>query len=142
MRRHRKKRRKSQNTDSAPNMHNDKDELLKQTILDFNDEEMRKHKKKHKHEKLTVWEGLILLLLLIENGILEELVKTDEYEESDENEYEESNENEYEEFDENEYEEFGISKHSFNKNIEETKDPDIKEHDKKSHFDFEYFAED
>lgn len=145
MRRHGRKRPHTQVNNStfkdknkAPDMHANNDKILKELILQYYEEETRKHKKKCKNQKLTLWEGLILLLLLKEKGILDELLETDEFDG----------------FHENEYEEFNInSKHKSNKE----KEYNVKEHydgfedseilgakhsSKKEHFDFDYFAED
>ncbi len=95
MKRHGRKKRHTQGNSStfndknkAPDMHNNNDWILKEILRQYYNEETRKHKKKSKNEKLTLWEGLILLLLLIENGILDEFFKNDEFEEFDEDEYE------------------------------------------------------
>ncbi len=127
------------------------------------DGDLRKHKKKCKVKKLTFWEGAILFLLLKENGVLDELLGSDEF-----NEFEEYNgvsgSNKYKEKDE--YKEFKPS--SKLEKIEPDSEPDSEpeiepepepelepELDKKedeegdhmqknkvNHFDFDYFAED
>ncbi len=91
MRRRRKKRKHPQSGSSAdnnkaPEMKNAKNQTPKQ-IFEVNDDEiLRKNKhKKSKKTKLTIWDSIILFLLLMENGILDEVLATDEYEEINEN---------------------------------------------------------
>ncbi len=169
MRRHGRKKRHPQGNNStfkdknkAPDMHADNDQILKELILQYYDEEARKHKKKCKNQKLTLWEGLILLLLLKEKGILDELLETDGFEGFDENEYEEFNVNsKHKSNKEKEY----SAKEKFYKDVKEKSFKDEKEKSfkaekehydgfydsetidkkhssKKNHFDFDYFAED
>ncbi len=127
------------------------------------DGDLRKHKKKCKGKKLTFWEGAILFLLLKENGVLDEILGSDDF-----NEFEEFNGvsgfNKYKEKDE--YKEFKPSS-KFKKlepepkpELESELEPELKpvletevdkkenqeseyvEKNKVSHFDFDYFAED
>lgn len=127
------------------------------------DGDLRKHKKKCKGKKLTFWEGAILFLLLKENGVLDEILGSDDF-----NEFEEFNGvsgfNKYKEKDE--YKEFKPS--SKVKKLEPEPEPELEpapeseleqlletevdkkenqeseyvEKNKVSHFDFDYFAED
>lgn len=169
MRRHGRKRPHTQVNNStfkdknkAPDMHADNDQILKELILQYYEEEMRKHKKKCKNQKLTLWEGLILLLLLKEKGILDELLETDEFDGFNENEYKEFNINSKHKS--NKGKEYNVKEKSY-KDIKEKSFKDekeksfdaVKEHydgfedsetlgvkhsSKKEHFDFDYFAED
>lgn len=123
------------------------------------DGDLRKHKKKCKGKKLTFWEGAILFLLLKENGVLDEILGYDDF-----NEFEEFNGvsgfNKYKEKDE--YKEFKPSS-KFKKpepelepelepepepvlepevDKKENQESEYVEKNKVSHFDFDYFAED
>ncbi len=90
MRRRRRKRKHTQSGSSAdknkaPKMKNAKN-MAHNQINDENDDEiLRKNKhKKCKKTKLTIWDGIILFLLLMENGLLDEFFTMDEFEEINE----------------------------------------------------------
>ncbi|WP_027627904.1 hypothetical protein [Ruminiclostridium cellobioparum] len=145
MRRHGRKRPHTQVNNStfkdknkAPDMHANNDQILKELILQYYEEETRKHKKKCKNQKLTLWEGLILLLLLKEKGILDELLETDEFDGFNENEYKEFNINSKHKS--NKEKEYNVKEHYAG--FEDSETHGIKHSSKKEHFDFDYFAED
>lgn len=145
MRRHGRKRPHTQVNNStfkdknkAPDMHANNDQILKELILQYYEEETRKHKKKCKNQKLTLWEGLILLLLLKEKGILDELLETDEFDGFNENEYKEFNINSKHKS--NKEKEYNVKEHY--DGFEDSETHGIKHGSKKEHFDFDYFAED
>lgn len=59
-------------------------QTLKQIAEESSEEIRKKHKhKKGQNKKLSFWDGLILFLLLKENGILDELLEEDAYKEFD-----------------------------------------------------------
>jgi|GEM_PF-4671604 len=119
------------------------------------DGDLRKHKKKCKGKKLTYWEAAILFLLLKENGVLDELLESDEFNEFGEfKEFKEPKEfkefkelKESKEFKEkDEYKEFDTSS-KFKKAEAQLDKEDDQENgysgkNKVSQFDFDYFAED
>ncbi len=90
MRRRKRKRKHQQSSSSsdknmAPEIKNVKNQAHKQIIEENDDEILRKKKhKKYPKKKLTIWDGIILFLLLMENGMLDEFFTMDEFEEINE----------------------------------------------------------
>lgn len=141
MRRRRTKRKHQQSSSSsdknkAPKMKNAKNQAHKQIIEEDDDEILRKNKhKKSKKTKPTIWDGIILFLLLMENGILDEFFTTDEFEEINED------------FD---YQDFNAfkpnskktgNKHT-NRETYNTSDNNSPVADVRKYFDFDYLSED
>ncbi|OPX42472.1 hypothetical protein CLHUN_35970 [Ruminiclostridium hungatei] len=110
------------------------------------DGDLRKHKKKCKGKKLTYWEAAILFLLLKENGVLDELLESEEFNEFGEfKEFKEFKESkEFKEKDE--YKEFDTSskfkKAEAQPDKEDDQENEYSGKNKVSQFDFDYFAED
>jgi|GEM_PF-3165344 len=140
MRRRRKKRKHQQSGIStdinmAPKMKTGKVQLPNHNIEAGSELPRKSKHKKSKKTKLTLWEGNIMFLLLMENGFLDELL---------------SNNDEFVEIDkDNDYQEFDIFKPNSEKKSSKDTDRDetnqkdeLSAVDDKKYFDLDYISED